>query len=80
MGADKPPVHFSSAHLSFLAIIITPWRLNVSHSLAEVWKSKQAGQDHLNLHRLVLSAYQLSMGLDTEAMGFLPCKLQLGKP
>lgn len=80
MGADKPPIHFSSAHLSFLAIIITLWKLSVSHSLAKVWKSKQAGQDHLNLYRLVLSAYQLSMGIDTEALVFLPCKLQLGKP
>lgn len=80
MGADKPPIHFSSAHLSFPAIIITLWRLSVSYSLAEVWKSKQAGQDHLSLYHLVLSAYQLSMGIGTEAMGFLPCKLQLGKP
>jgi len=47
VGADKPPMHFSSAHLSFLVIIITLLRLSVSHTFAEEWKSKQAGHDHL---------------------------------
>lgn len=81
VGADKPPMHFSSAHLSFLVIIITLWRLSVSHSLAEEWKSKQAGHDHLIPFVLSCSlCLSIVRGHRYGEFGVLPCKLQLRKP